>query len=181
MTKNKGHNFLTEIGQLYSHVLDRVIVEKTGKFPKDTFEQVAGKKAPKKKKAPFVGKKSGPQAADGFKAPKKSDAKFSVSSEKTENENINTNMSKNFDKLVSDAMAGRLQLEDNDIETIDDVAAAPESGSPDDLSLGDDAGGEPGLDPELEDLSPAEIVEQDRKSTRLNSSHVSESRMPSSA
>ena len=30
-------------------------------------------------------------------------------------------------------------------------------------------------------LSPAELPKEDRKSTRLNSSHVSESRMPSSA
>ena len=33
----------------------------------------------------------------------------------------------------------------------------------------------------LVDLPAAELVEQDRKSTRLNSSHANESRMPSSA
>ena len=36
-------------------------------------------------------------------------------------------------------------------------------------------------DPELDERGLKKLTEQDRKSTRLNSSHVSESRMPSSA
>lgn len=153
--KHKGKDFLLDIGNLYGTMLDRVITEKAHKFPKDTFEQVNNKKQPKKKKAPFVSKKSGPAAADGVKPVKKADAKFSMSSEKIENETINTHMSKNFDKLITDVMADRLQLEENDIETIDDVTASPESGSPE----GGAPEGVADADKEIEELSPVEIIE----------------------
>ena len=152
-TKNNGAKYFGDIGQLYSGMLDQIVAE--GKlaptpqvitekkdFPKGTFEKAGDAK--KKKKNPFVGKKTGPENAEGVKPAKKADAKFSMSSEKTENQNINNCMSKNFDKLCADVLNNRLQLENPDIETIDDVTTSPESGPGGELDgeLGNDLGGE---------------------------------------
>jgi len=141
-------------------MLDKVITEKANKFPpKGTFEGVKGKPTKKKKKAPFVGKKTGPEGASGFKPATKAESKFSLSSEKTENKNINNHMSKSFDKIVSDVLNGRLQLENPDIETIDDISAAPESGHE---GYGHEGGEGEGEGGELEELTPAEIISKIR-------------------
>lgn len=173
--KHEKGDYLVDIGNLYGGVLDKIVAENAaanaeavtivteaakGKFPgKGTFE-MAGKD--KKKKNPFADKKSGPAAAEGVRKPAKADAKFSMSSEKTQTVGINNHMSKNFDKLVSDVLNDRLQLEAPEMDAIDTITAEPETGEP---AVGDDAGGLPGEEgvddatAEFEGMSCAEIIE----------------------
>jgi hypothetical protein len=158
-------DYLIDIGQLYGNMLDNIITEKTQKFPgKGTFEMADKAKA---KKHPFVGKKSGPEAAEGVKKPAKAPAKFSMSSEKTQNVNINNHMSKNFDKLISDVLNGRLQLEAPEADALDKIAAEPEAGI--DAMGGGEGEGMPGEGEvgegegeemsEFENATPSEIIQ----------------------
>ena len=125
---SKPANYLTEIGSLYGSMLDKVVVEKTSKqntFPqaKDKTPKVSQDKKTDKKA--FVHKDSGPGAAETLQKPETS-AKFSAALEKTETRTINNSMSKRFDDLYKNVIQNKLQLEADDIETIDDVTAAPE-------------------------------------------------------
>jgi hypothetical protein len=159
--KDMQGDYLIEIGQLYGKVLDKIITEKTQKFPgKGTFE-MAGKA--KVKKHPFIGKKSGPDAAEGVKKPAKAPAKFSMSSEKTQNGRINNHMSKNFDKLISDVLNDRLHLEAPGADEIDNITAEPEVGIDAEREgtgeLDADVDGAQEEMSELENASPCEIIE----------------------
>jgi len=172
--KHEKGDYLVDIGNLYGGVLDKIIAENAaanadtasvieeakGKFPgKGTFE-MAGKD--KKKKSPFADKKSGPAAASGVKKPAKADSKFSMSSEKTQTAGINNHMSKNFDKLVSDVLNDRLQLEAPEMDAVDTITAQPESGEPITGDSGEGMPGEEGGDDaisEFEGMSCSEIIE----------------------
>jgi len=121
---------LVEMGNLYT--------EKVTFPPKGTFELASDTK---EKKKPFVGKTSGPEAADGFKKEAVTDPKVTKNKEtfqdvknfssekfnenvgKSETKNINNYMSNIFDKLFEDVMG--LSQDDQDAK---DLGLTPEVG-----------------------------------------------------
>ena len=121
----EANSYLTEIGALYGTMLDQVVVEKTTKLK--PFERASDKKPGEKKpsKNPFFFKKSGPDMKQ-VPIEAKINPKFSQAMEKTESKTINNSMSKRFDDLFNNVIQHKLQLEADDIETIEDISAAPE-------------------------------------------------------
>lgn len=159
---------LVNIAESYSGILDQIskqaLLEEERKAKKvsakkgiatGSFEVVSGKNTKKgsAKSEPFVGKKSGPQAADGFKTDiidtknsKKKDnfytpERFSqLKVEKTEAKSINNCMSNKstFDKLYENVMGGGdLESSPENLDSDPGLDGAPG----DDLAGGDELGG----------------------------------------
>lgn len=156
---------LMNIGEAYSQVLNKVVVEKTASpknLPADTFELNTAKnlKYKSKKKKIFVGKKSGPDGVDGVKPlpPQlKENEKFSVKSEKTQTPHINTFMNKKFDELFNDVVKGRVRLneEDESLEADVEATAGLPEGEGDAILPGEDGGSPEGEEPQ----TPAEHLQ----------------------
>ena len=151
-------NDLLNLGELYEA---KFITESTDTIHKDTFPKAKDKtpKPAQTKPNAFYHDNSGPENADGFqddaidpaKKKYKKDPEVTKFSQKNESARINTFMSKKFDVLFNDVMNDRLQLEEMDIETIEDVAELPELDDEVDMGVyeGDD-----------EDMTPGEMLDK---------------------